>query len=226
MIAFACAAAMCMTVSSSALHDTCADVLVVDSSHPHLADGWARTFRDEVDRHNDEFGIVGALQAQHGGEWELLSLGQGAFSYSVTCNAYVEMASTTSSVLMCRVGEEGLPMITRNGTTWASHGDSADDITDVAVRLYRSLDGDNIARQANITRIKALMYNATRADIFDKDGARNIQSMVEREFRTVYSVFVEEVASGMNIYSAREQFNLDVKSASGLRSQIVVFRRD
>ena len=171
---------------------------------------------------------VGEHLTALGGFWDVLFLGE-AFSYSMLCLEYVELASTEWNVLLCREAVDAVDAedcgdspLTRyvNGTLSAGLASPAVAATTVKPgALYKNfwVTNESLARSISEPRLLANLnaeLAAGRLKLYESSSADAVRQRLEALWPHVaWNVLVEAKALSQRFY-AEEQFSLVVDGAA------------
>jgi hypothetical protein len=177
--------------------------------------------------------VARRLSQARGGFWDAYFMG-AAFSYSVHCSEYVELASEKWNVLLCRESEDdeayhcgsaGLTLYS-NGTMSPRRLEDGTKLAVATPSLYHNYllpqaerAASEAARMPELVRmIGARTYDELQqpsaADALRRDVERALRwAGTEAAVGALWNVLIEREAGGHYYYS-EEQFNLEVKPAS------------
>lgn len=185
--------------------------------------------------------IARMLMAARGGFWDVMMIGT-AFSYSILCSEYVELASVSWNVLLCKEAEDeeamrcGAAGLTRhtNGTlyppahaaalqpdhapTAAAYPERPSAAGVFSLQHYANYMVDDLkeAREERVPVVRRMLDNLLGSPL---RYTPHVAETLRRELIAVWpevawNVLVEVSGSGHYYYS-EEQFNFDLTTTSG-----------
>ena len=214
---------------------TCTEVDVVQTN---LGDNAAaevlRIYREVTEESGaDPNPIAKRLMEVRGGFWDVMMIGT-AFSYSVTCLEFVELASAEWNVLLCQEAVDadaeqcgsGMRRYANGTLTVASglsvtSGPSFSLDGELHVDQYANYMTDDVerARAERVPVVQGLLEAMLAANaLHTAHAADEVRRQLWPEEERTWNVLVE-VRAGGHYYYSEEQFNLDLRGgkATGVR---------
>ena len=173
--------------------------------------------------------IAKALTAARGGFWDVMMIGT-AFSYSVTCIEFVELAGAEWNIILCKeatdanaehCGDAGLRRYA-NGTLSVANGLSVMPDTPFSLEgefhlsMYANYMTDSVEakRAERVPVVTALLESMLAANaLHTPHAADEIRRQLWPEEPTMWNVLVE-VHAGGHFYFSEEQFNFGTTASS------------